>query len=49
MDEENQDDKEEQTQESRAFRVGQRKTTTPTLVEREEHERTHMVKLSPRF
>ena len=42
MDEENLDDKEEQSEERRAARVGQRKTTTPTLAEREEHERTHI-------
>ena len=42
MDEENLDDREEQSEESRAVRVGQRKTTTPTLAEREEHERTHI-------
>ena len=37
IDEENLHDKEEQSEESRAVRVGQRKTTTPTLAEREEH------------
>ena len=42
MDEEDMDDKEEQLEESRAVRVGQRKTMTPTLAEREEHERTHI-------
>ena len=42
MDEEGVDDKEEQSDESRAVRVGQRKTMTPTLAEREEHERTHI-------
>ena len=42
MDEENLDDNEEQSEESGAVRVGQRKTTTPTLAEREEHERTHI-------
>ena len=36
MDEENMDDKEEQSEESRAVRVGQRKTMTPTLAEREQ-------------
>ena len=35
------DDKEEQSEESRAVRVGQKKTVTPTLAKREEHERTH--------
>ena len=43
MDEENLNDKEEQSEESRAVRVGRRKTMTPTLAEREEHERTHSV------
>ena len=42
MDEEIMDDKEEQSEESRAARVGQKKTVTPTLTEREEHERTHI-------
>ena len=42
MDEEIMDDKEEQSEESRAVRVGQKKTVTPTLAEREEHERTHI-------
>ena len=42
MDEEDMDDKEEQSAESRAVRVGQKKTVTPTLAEREEHERTHI-------
>ena len=42
MDEENLDEKEEQSEESRAVRVGRRKTTTPTLAKREEHERTHI-------
>ena len=36
------DDKEEQTEESRAVSVGQKKTVTPTLAEREEHERAHI-------
>ena len=36
------DDKEEQSEESRAARVGQKKMMTPTLAEREEHERTHI-------
>ena len=42
MDEEIMDDKEEQSEESRAVRVGQKKTVTPTLAEREVHERTHI-------
>ena len=42
MDEEDMDDKEEQSEECRAVRVGQKKPMTPTLVEREEHERTHI-------
>ena len=42
MDEEDMDDKEEQSEESRAVRVGQKKKMTPTLAEREEHERTHI-------
>ena len=42
MDEEIMDDKEEQSEESRAVRVGQEKTVTPKLAEREEHERTHI-------
>ena len=42
MDEEIMDDTEEQSEESRAVRVGQKKTVTPTLGEREEHERTHI-------
>ena len=37
MDGENLDDKEEQSEESRTVRVGQKKTVTPTLGEREEH------------
>ena len=41
-DEEDVDDKEEQSEESRAVRVGQKKTMTPTLAEREEYERTHI-------
>ena len=41
-DEEIMDDKEEQSEECRAVRVGQQKTVTPTLAEREEHERTHI-------
>ena len=41
MDEEDIDDKEEQSEESRGVRVG-KKMMTPTLVEREEHERTHI-------
>ena len=41
MDEEDMDDKEEQS-ESRAVRVGQNKMMTPTVAEREEHERTHI-------
>ena len=41
MDEEDMDDKEEQS-ESREVRVGQNKVVTPTLAEREEHERTHI-------
>ena len=43
MVEEIMDDKEEQSEESRAVRVGQKKkTVTPTPAEREEHERnTH--------
>ena len=36
------DDKEEQSEESRAVRVGPNKTVTPMLAEREEHERTHI-------
>ena len=43
MDEKIMDDKEEQSEESRAVRVGQQKTVTPTLAEREEHERTHIL------
>ena len=42
MDEEDMDDKEEQSEESRAVRMGQRRMMTPTQVEREEHERTHV-------
>ena len=42
MDEEDMDDKEERTEESRAVRVGQKKKMTPTLAEREDHERTHI-------
>ena len=42
MDEEDMDDKEEQSEEIRAVRVGQKKMMTPTLAEREEHERTHV-------
>ena len=42
MDEEIMDDKEEQSEESRAVRVGQEKSVTPTLAQREEHERTHI-------
>ena len=42
MDKENLDDREEQSEESRAVRAGQSKTTTPTLAEREEYERTHI-------
>ena len=42
MDEDIMDDTEEQLEESRAVRVGQKKTVTPTLAEREEHERTHI-------
>ena len=41
-DEEDMDDKEEQSEESRAVRLEQKKTLTPTLAEREEHERTHI-------
>ena len=41
MDEEDMDDKEE-SEESRGVSVGRKKTTSPTLVEREEHERTHI-------
>ena len=33
---------EEQSEESRAVRVGQKKLMTPTLAEREEHEQTHI-------
>ena len=43
MDEEIMDDKEEQSEESRAVRVGQQNTVTPTLAEREEDERTHIL------
>ena len=43
MDEEIMDDTEEQSEASRAGRVGQKKTVTPTLGEREEHERTHIL------
>ena len=43
MDEEDMDEKEEQSEESRAVRVGQKKMMTPTLAEREEHERTHFL------
>ena len=42
MDLEIMDDKEEQSEESRAVRVGQKKMMTPTLAERKEHERTHI-------
>ena len=42
MDEEIMDDKEEQSEQSRAVRLGQKQTVTPTLAEREEHERTHI-------
>ena len=42
MDEEDMDDKEEQSEENGALRVGQNKMMTPTLAEREEHERTHI-------
>ena len=42
MDGEDMDDKEEQSEESRAVREGKRKMMTLTLVEREEHERTHI-------
>ena len=35
------DDKDEQSEEGRAVRVGQKKLMTPTLAEREEHEQTH--------
>ena len=42
MDEEHMDDKEEQSEKSRAVRVGQKKMMTPTLTKREEHERTHI-------
>ena len=42
MDEEIMDDKEEQSEESRAVKVGQKKMMTPALAEREEHERTHI-------
>ena len=42
MDEEDMDDKEEQSEESRVVRVGRRRMMTPTQVEREEHERTHV-------
>ena len=41
MDEEDMDDKEEQS-ESRAVRVRQNKMMTPTVAEREEHERTQI-------
>ena len=37
MDEEDMDDKEEQSEESRAVKVGQKKMMTPTLAEREAH------------
>ena len=36
------DDKEKQSEESRAVRVGQKQTVTPTLAEWEEHERSHI-------
>ena len=42
LDEEDMDDKEEQLEESRAVRGRQKKMMTPTLAEREEHERTHI-------
>ena len=42
MEEEDMDDKEEQSEDSRAVRVGQKKMMTPTLAEREEHERTQI-------
>ena len=42
MDEDGMDDTEELTEQSRAVRVGQKKIVTPTLAEREEHERTHI-------
>ena len=45
MDEDIIDDKEEQSEESRAVRVGQKKTATPTLAEREEHR--HCVAARP--
>ena len=48
MDEEIMDDTEEQSEASRAGRVGQKKTVTPTLGEREEHERTHILDRSCR-
>ena len=43
MDEEIMDDKEELSEESRAVRVGQKKAMSPTMAEREEHERTHII------
>ena len=39
---EDMDDKEEQSEEIRSVRVGQKKMMTPTLAEREEHERRHI-------
>ena len=36
------DDKEEQSEKSRAVRVGLKKMMTPSLAEREEDERTHI-------
>ena len=42
MGEEEMDDKEEPSEESRVVRGGQTRMTTPTLRERHEHERTHI-------
>ena len=42
MDEEVMDDKEEPSEESTEMRGGQQRITTPSLKERQEHERTHI-------
>ena len=42
MDEEEMDDKEEPSEESRGRRDRQKRMMTPTLRERQEHERTHI-------
>ena len=43
MDEEDMDDKEEPSEESRTVRGGKNRMMTPTLRERPEHERTHIL------